>query len=87
VTSLSLVMTFLVIHYIRVQNFFSQNGLYGFKIRCRILHRFQNINLPFWQSAPKKSYSRKKNYFTTQGCTEVNHYPRISFFRCILSPR
>jgi hypothetical protein len=48
---------------------------------------FKIINLPLSQNAPKKSYSRKKNFFTTQGgplCTDENLYPGISFFRWIL---
>jgi hypothetical protein len=28
---------------------------------------FKNIYLPLWQNAPKKIYSRKNNFFTTQG--------------------
>jgi hypothetical protein len=44
---------------------------------------FKKINLPLWQNAPEKSYSRKKNFFTTHAggplCTDENLYPGISF--------
>jgi hypothetical protein len=60
VTSSSLVIIFWVMHYIRVQVWTSWLTKYA-----EFYADFKTINLPLWQNAPKKSYSRKKIYFTT----------------------
>jgi hypothetical protein len=61
-------MTFWVMHYTYKgpKIFFHNIDFMGIK-RCGILRRFQKYKLTLVTKCTKKSYSRKKNFFTTQG--------------------
>jgi hypothetical protein len=86
VTTSSLVMTFWVMHYIRVLNFLFTIWTSWVSKDTEFDVDFKNINLPLWQNAPKKVIQEKRMSLLHL-CIEENLYPGLSFFRCILSQR
>jgi hypothetical protein len=73
-------------HYIRVQNILFTIWTSWVSKDAELYVDFKNINLPFWQNAPKEVIQEKRISLLHM-CTGGNLYPGISFFRGILSLR
>jgi uncharacterized protein YktA (UPF0223 family) len=71
VTASSLVTTFWVMHYIKVQNFFNQNvDFMGIK-RRRLLRSFQKYKLTLVTKCTYKKLFKKKEFLS---CADENLY-------------